>query len=181
MKNAKGRMMNADRTIPSVGVSHSAFYILNSSFASHHSRHLERRSDFLHFGVVLFFRLLRGILNRRENRIRDELGVFFQKFRIEHEREEFARTVDLEFHRAAAARDLDLFCFELGLERLDLTLHFLGLFEEFTDTGHGIIWVKSYVCEAVSRSQRRQIFKPQVSRGTRLENPDNADASRERL
>jgi len=116
----------------------------NSSFnmliiiVSHHSRHLEGRSDLLHLGFVLLFGLFSSVLHSTEDRIRDDLDVFLEKLGIKREREEFTRTVDLHFNGAATARDFKLFGFELGLERLDLTLHFLGLFEEFTDAGPGI-------------------------------------------
>ena len=102
----------------------------------HEAGHLERRRDLGHLRIVVFLGLLRRVLHRREHGVADDLRVFLQEFRIEREREEFAGAVDLEFDRATTARDLDLFGFELGLERFDAALHFLRLFEEFAYTGH---------------------------------------------
>src|SRR4051812_4870159 len=104
---------------------------------SHEAGHLKRRGDLLHLGVVVFLRLLRGILHRTEHRFGDDLGVLLQKFRVEGKGEKFARAIDFEFNRAASARDFDFLRFELGLERLDTALHFLRLLEKFTYTGHG--------------------------------------------
>ena len=98
--------------------------------------------------------LLRGVLDRGEHGVRDGLGVLLEKLGIEGEREELARGGDLDFHRAAAASDLELLGLELGLERLDAALHFLGLFEKGADAGHGLGGFEVRVAEELSATLR---------------------------
>ena len=106
------------------------------------SRELERRRHLFHFGVVVSLRLFRGVLDGGEHSVGDGLRVFLQELGIECEGEEFSRAVDLDLHGAAAAGDFDFLGFELRLERLDTTLHFLGLFKKCAYAGHSGKWLR---------------------------------------
>src|SRR5690606_27220520 len=103
---------------------------------SQQSRHLKRRRDALHLRFVVLLGLFRGVLHRRQEGFADELWVLLQQFRIKVDREKLARSIDPNLHGAAPARNLEFLLLELRLERLDLTLHLLGLFQEFSDAGH---------------------------------------------
>jgi len=99
----------------------------------------------LHFGFVVGFGLLGSVLDRAEDGLGDEGGLFFQKLGVEREREEAAIAVDFDLHCAAAAANFDFVRVELGLQGFDAALHFLGLFEEFSESGHIEKWVERWV------------------------------------
>jgi len=102
----------------------------------HQPGHGEAGGHFLHFGFVVGFGLPGGVLDCAEDGLGDEAGLFFQKLGVECEREEASVAVDLDLHCATAAADFDFVRVELGLQGFDAALHFLGLFEEFSESGH---------------------------------------------
>jgi len=101
------------------------------------SRHLKLRGYLVHFFFIDRFGLRSGLLDGVQNGLPHHGGVFFQKFRVQRQREKIARRIDLDAHRPASRRYFQFARSELLLHLFNLFLRFLRLFEKFAESSHG--------------------------------------------
>ncbi len=106
-------------------------------------------------------------MDEGENLGRNGRGILFKELGVDLQRDELASAVDLHLNRTATAREIEFAGSQLGLERLDRALHFLGLFEEFSDAGHGGDGLKCFVFLSVKKGEchaSRARFQPETAR-----------------
>ena len=90
-----------------------------------------------HFALMQRLGLGGGLVERGEESLLDRCLVFLEKLGIKAYGAHLAVSVDDDLDCAATVGDFDSLAGEGGLGLLNALLHALGLFQDFSDSGHG--------------------------------------------